>query len=69
VCERRVNPGAYFSHVKLRHPKSAMLSQPNNIIVDEEELHNFMEISRIAKEIHRFRYCGKTLDAEKLKNF
>ena len=69
VCDRRVQLGAYFSHVKLRHPKTAMLSQPDKIIVDKEELHNFREISRIAIEIHRFRYSGEKLDPEKLKNF
>ena len=58
-------------HMQIKHPKTFSKSpSSNDISVDPEEQHICAEVTRISKEIYRFKY-GKdsAYDKDKLKKF
>jgi hypothetical protein len=52
VCMRVVDEGKYWGHIVARHPLTAAQSNINRVVVSNEEVHNFGEISRLAKLTH-----------------
>jgi hypothetical protein len=52
VCMRAVDEDKYWAHILARHPLTAAQSTSKMVVVSKEEVHNFSEISRLAKLTH-----------------